>query len=100
LQRCGPAWWWATNVEQAQINLRAAAMRNPVDIETHVYLAAALVAANDHVSAQWEVDEIRSLASGFSIDHWLETYPMTSDRQRERLSALLARVPLSGTPRG
>jgi hypothetical protein len=42
------------DVEQALINLRAALMRNPTDIETRVYRAAALVAAGDGAGAKWE----------------------------------------------
>jgi DNA-binding winged helix-turn-helix (wHTH) protein/TolB-like protein/Tfp pilus assembly protein PilF len=90
----GRAYLFENDIEQALINLRAALMRNPADIETRVYLAAALVATGDHVAAKWEVDEIRSLEPGFSLRHWLETYPMTSAPQRERLEALLANVGL------
>lgn len=71
-------------------HLRAALMRNPADIETRVYLAAALVAAGDHSAAKWETDEIRCLQPDFSTRHWLDTYPMTSAPQRQRLSRLLA----------
>lgn len=41
----GRAYLFEDDAEQALINLRAALMRNPADIETRVYLAAALVAA-------------------------------------------------------
>ena len=76
--------------EQALINLRAALRRNPEDLETHVYLAAALVAAGDRAGAKWEADEIRSLEPGFSPRRWLETYPMTSAEQTQRLLELLS----------
>lgn len=90
----GRAYLFADDIEQALINLRAASMRNPVDIETHVYLAAALVAAGDQRTATWEVDEIRKLEPGFSIHRWLATYPMTSARQTKRLLGLLAKLEL------
>jgi hypothetical protein len=49
-----------------------------------------LAAGGDHQAAKWEADEIRSLEPDFSMRHWLETYPMTSARQRQRLLTLLA----------
>ena len=90
----GRAYLFEGDVEQALINLRAGTMRNPADIETHIYLAAALVAAGDQRAATWEVDEIRKLEPGFSIHRWLETYPMTSTRQTKRLLGLLAKLEL------
>ncbi|MGZ8202072.1 MAG: winged helix-turn-helix domain-containing protein [Burkholderiales bacterium] len=90
----GRAYLFENDTEQALINLRAALMRNPVDIETRVYLAAAMVAAGDDVAAKWEADEIRSLKPGFSMHEWLETYPMTSAHHSDRLLALLAKVEL------
>ena len=88
----GRAYLFVGDTEQALINLRAALMRNPEDVETHVYLAAALAAAGDHRAAKWEGNEIRSLEPGFSMPHWLETYPMTNVPQRQRLLTLLADV--------
>jgi len=90
----GRAYLFAGDTEQAIINLRAASIRNPVDVEGHVMLAAALAAAGDRAGAKWEADEVRALARGFSAREWLETYPMTSVRQRERLLEWLAQVPL------
>jgi DNA-binding winged helix-turn-helix (wHTH) protein/TolB-like protein/Tfp pilus assembly protein PilF len=90
----GRAYLFQNDVEQALINLRAALMRNPVDVETRVYHAAALTAAGDDAAAKWESDEIRSLAPAFSARDWLATYPMTDARQRERLGALLAKLGL------
>ena len=90
----GRAYLFENDIEQALINLRAALMRNPVDVETRIYLTAALVAAGDQLVAKWEADEIRSLEPGFAINSWLETYPMTSARQRDRVVALLAKVEL------
>jgi DNA-binding winged helix-turn-helix (wHTH) protein/TolB-like protein/Tfp pilus assembly protein PilF len=86
----GRAYLFENDIEQALINLRAASMRNPVDIETRIYLAAALAASGDAVAAGWEADEIRSLQPGFSVSRWLHTYPATAAPQIERLAALLA----------
>jgi DNA-binding winged helix-turn-helix (wHTH) protein/TolB-like protein/Flp pilus assembly protein TadD len=88
----GRAYLFEDDIEQALINLRAALLRNPVDVETRVLLAASLMAAGDHAAARWEADEIRSLQPEFSIRAWLETYPMTSPRLRQRLVALFARL--------
>ena len=90
----GRAYLFDDDVEQALINLRAAAMRNPVDVETRAYLAAALAAAGDDARARWESDEIRALRPGFSVRAWLATYPMVDDRQEQRLASLLAAVGL------
>ena len=90
----GRAYLFDDDVEQALINLRAAAMRNPVDVETRAYLAAALAAAGDDARARWESDEIRALRPDFSVREWLATYPMVDDRQEQRLASLLAAVGL------
>lgn len=85
----GRAYLFTGDNEQALINLRAALLRNQEDLETHVYLAAALSAAGDRAGARWEADEIRSLAPEFATRRWLATYPMTSTVQTQRLSELL-----------
>ncbi|MGE5089811.1 MAG: winged helix-turn-helix domain-containing protein [Candidatus Levyibacteriota bacterium] len=90
----GRAYLFEDDTEQALVNLRAAAIRNPVDVETHVYLAAASVAAGERSAAAWEAEEIRRLQPGFSTRQWLETYPMTSARQTRRLQTLLADLAL------
>jgi len=59
-----------------------------------VFLAAALAARGDLPAAEWEADQIRARHEGFSARAWLETYPMTSKRQQERLVELLAKVGL------
>ncbi|MGQ0749009.1 MAG: winged helix-turn-helix domain-containing protein [Betaproteobacteria bacterium] len=89
-QILGRAYLFENDIEQAIINLREAAARNPVDLETRVYLAAANVAAGNKTAAEWEAEEIRALDAGFSMRRWLATYPMTSVRHREQLSQLLA----------
>jgi DNA-binding winged helix-turn-helix (wHTH) protein/cytochrome c-type biogenesis protein CcmH/NrfG len=86
----GRAYLFQDDVEQALINLRAAAMRNPADVETRAYLAAALAASGEHSRARWESDEIRALRPDFSAQAWLATYPMADARQERRLASLLA----------
>jgi len=90
----GRAYFYQNDVEQAIINLREAAARNPADIETRVHLAAALVEAGDHPAAEWEVVEIRALDPNFSTRHWLETYPMSNSQYTTRLTGLLTRAGL------
>ena len=55
----GRAYLFENDVEQALINLREAQARNPDDLETRVFLAAALVARGDRAAAEWEADQIR-----------------------------------------
>jgi DNA-binding winged helix-turn-helix (wHTH) protein/TolB-like protein/Flp pilus assembly protein TadD len=90
----GRAYLYENDVEQALINLREAAARNPVDLETRIHLAAALAAAGDRAAAQWEAAEVRSIATNFSLQEWLAAYPMSSTRYRERLAGLLAEAGL------
>jgi len=90
----GRAYLFENDIEQALINLRQAAARNPADLETHVYLAAALAAAGDGSGAEWEAVEIRSIDSAFSVRSWLQTYPMSSPQYIERMENLLAKVGL------
>jgi DNA-binding winged helix-turn-helix (wHTH) protein/TolB-like protein/Tfp pilus assembly protein PilF len=93
-QILGRAYLFENDLEQALINLREASVRNPEDLETRVYLAAALVAAGDRNGAEWEAEEIRALDAGFSMRKWFETYPMASAEHKDRLSGLLAKVGL------
>lgn len=93
-QILGRAYLFENDTEQALINLRKAVDRNPADLETRVYLAAAMVAAGDLSGAEWEAEEIRTLVPDFSMRKWLETYPMTSARHKESLSAALAKLQL------
>ncbi|HVG05745.1 MAG TPA: tetratricopeptide repeat protein [Burkholderiaceae bacterium] len=93
-QILGRAYLFDNDIEQALINLREAVARNPVDLETRVHLAAALVASGDRAAAEWEAVEIRSLQSDFVTRSWLQTYPLTSPKHRERLLHLLGQVGL------
>lgn len=88
----GRAYLFESDLEQALINLREAARRNPEDIEAHVYLAAALVASGDAPAARLEADEVRIREAGFSTRAWLETYPLASRSYRRQLLRLTAAV--------
>ena len=86
----GRAYLYQGDTEQALINLREAAARNPADIETHLYLAAAHADSGNTKAAQWEAEEIRTLQPGFTLASWLSGYPLASDPHRERLRKSLA----------
>jgi DNA-binding winged helix-turn-helix (wHTH) protein/TolB-like protein/Flp pilus assembly protein TadD len=90
----GRAYLFQNDIEQALINLREAWMRNPDDLETRLYLAAAMVGAGDRAGAVWEAEEIRSADADFSLHGWLETYPLRDSRYKARLEQLLATVGL------
>lgn len=90
----GRAYLFENDLEQALINLRQAAARNPVDLETRVFLAAALAAAGNDGDAEWEGVEIRSIDTAFSAHTWLRGYPMSSPQYVERLEKLLAKAGL------
>jgi TolB-like protein/Tfp pilus assembly protein PilF len=90
----GRAYLFENDVEQALLNLREASARNPVNLETRVYLAAANVAAGERAAAEWEAEEIRALEPGFALQGWLETHPLTSARHSRRLVELLAKAGL------
>ncbi len=90
----GRAYLFENDAEQALINLREAVARNPDDVEARVFLAAALVAHDERPAAEWEADQILVRHEGFSLRAWLETYPMTSTRQQEKLAQLVAKVGL------
>jgi TolB-like protein/DNA-binding winged helix-turn-helix (wHTH) protein/Tfp pilus assembly protein PilF len=86
----GRAYLFQNDTEQALINLREAMRRNPADIETRLFLAAALAASGERSQAEWEAEQIRALAPDFSVETWLRTYPLTSAPHRESLARLLA----------
>jgi DNA-binding winged helix-turn-helix (wHTH) protein/TolB-like protein/Tfp pilus assembly protein PilF len=86
----GRAYLFQGDNEQALINLREAAARNPADLETRLFLAATLVASGNRAGAQWEAEEVRALQRDFSLAAWLEGYPLTSAPHRERLARLLS----------
>jgi len=88
----GRAYLFLGDLEQARVNLEQALERNPVNLETHVYLAALHVLAGDKAPATWEADEIRALRPGFSSRAWLETYPMADVAQRAKLIQALGKL--------
>jgi DNA-binding winged helix-turn-helix (wHTH) protein/TolB-like protein/Tfp pilus assembly protein PilF len=90
----GRAYLFENDIEQALINLREALARNPDNMETRMYLAAALVADGNVSAAEWEAEEIRARESTLSARGWLQTYPLTSTRHQERLLGLLAQAGL------
>jgi DNA-binding winged helix-turn-helix (wHTH) protein/TolB-like protein/Tfp pilus assembly protein PilF len=85
----GRAYLFENDVEQALINLREASARNPRDIETRVYLAAAKAASGDRAAAEWEAQEIRTLSTGFAMRAWLDNYPLASAPHRKKLAELM-----------
>lgn len=88
----GRAYLFLGDLEQARVNLQQALARNPVNLETHVYMATLDVFAGDKAAAAWEAEEIRTLQPGFSIRSWLETYPMTDVAQRTKLIQALGEL--------
>ena len=90
----GRAYLFLGDLEQARVNLEQALLRNPENLEAHVYMAAVHVAAGDKAAAAWEAEEIRALQPGFSSRGWLETYPMTDAVQRTKLVRALGELGL------
>jgi DNA-binding winged helix-turn-helix (wHTH) protein/TolB-like protein/Tfp pilus assembly protein PilF len=90
----GRAYLFQNDVEQALFNLRQAQARNPDNLETRLFLTAALAARGERGEAEWEADQIRALEPGFSARGWLETYPLTSRMHQRRLLELLGGVGL------
>lgn len=82
------------DLEQARVNLDHALARNPVNLETLVYLAAVQAAAGEIAAAAWNVEEIRALHPGFSMRTWLETHPLTDATQQEQLVGALKKAGL------
>ncbi len=88
----GRAYLFLGDLEQARVNLEHALLRNPVNLEAHVYMAALHVTAGDKSAAAWEAEEIRALQPGFSSRGWLETYPMTDATQKTKLVKALGEL--------
>ncbi|MGQ0547139.1 MAG: hypothetical protein ACT4P3_17705 [Betaproteobacteria bacterium] len=86
----GRAYLFENDVEQALFNLRQAHARNADNLETRLFLIAALAAKGERREAEWEAEQLRTLEPGFSARSWLDTYPLTSGRHQERLLELLA----------
>ena len=90
----GRAYLFLDDLEQARVNLKQAMARNPVNLETHVYLAALEALAGDKAAAAWQAEEIRALQPNFSIRGWLDNYPMTDEAQRAKLLQALGQAGL------
>jgi DNA-binding winged helix-turn-helix (wHTH) protein/TolB-like protein/Flp pilus assembly protein TadD len=90
----GRAYLFEGDVEQALFNLRQAHMRNADNLETRLFLVAALSAKAERGEAQWQAEQIRTLEPGFQARRWLSTYPLTSARHQEKLLLLLAQAGL------
>ncbi len=88
----GRAYLFLGDLEQSRVNLEHALSRNPVNLETHVYLAALHLTAGDKAAAAWEAEEIRTLKPDFSARGWLETYPMTDSTQKTKLVQTLGKL--------
>jgi DNA-binding winged helix-turn-helix (wHTH) protein/TolB-like protein/cytochrome c-type biogenesis protein CcmH/NrfG len=85
----GRALYFLGEHEQARVNLELALLRNADNVEGRVYLAAVLVELGDREGAAWQTHEIRAIEPHFSVNRWLATYPMTNERQKERLAQTL-----------
>jgi TolB-like protein/DNA-binding winged helix-turn-helix (wHTH) protein/Tfp pilus assembly protein PilF len=90
----GRAYLFENDTEQALINLREAMARNPTDLETRLYLAAAFAATGDRRNAEWQAEEVRALDPGFSARDWLASYPLTSAAHSRRLLEQLGKAGL------
>ena len=90
----GRAYLFENDLDQALINLRESLSRNPEDLETHIYLAAALVASGNPGAAEFEVDEIHARDAHFSMRSWLRSYPLESPDEIRTLLALTSKVRL------
>jgi adenylate cyclase len=90
----GRAYFFLGDTDSALLHLRQAVERNYESVESHVYLAAALVRAGQRDAAAWEAEEIRSLEPAFSVREWLKNYPMADALQRTRLTEAMAKLNL------
>ena len=85
----GRALYFLGEYEQARVNLEQALKRNAENVEARVYLAALLAQIGDREGVAWQVEEIRVVEPNFSAKRWLATYPMTDERQKQRLAQAL-----------
>jgi tetratricopeptide (TPR) repeat protein len=91
----GRALFYLGAADEAVLNLRAAAARNPANLEVRVYLAAALTGTSDQDATEWEALEIANLSPGFSLNSWLERHPLRGAGHRKRLISALRGIGLS-----
>lgn len=90
----GRAYLFEGDGEQALFNLRQAHARNADNLETRLFLAAALAAKGERGEAEWEATQIRTLEPAFDAGRWLDTYPLTSRPHQQKLLSLLAQAGL------
>lgn len=79
------AYYFLSDFEQAEINLKEALSRNPQNVEAHLYSAATLLRLNKADDAAWETEEVKSIEPDFSLDVWSAAYPMARGRQLDLL---------------
>jgi adenylate cyclase len=88
----GRAYFGLGDLEQARLNLEHALLRNPVNVEARVYMAASQSLAGNKAAAVWEAEEIRALQPRFSSRAWLATHPLTDAKVQKKLAIALAEL--------
>ncbi len=79
------AYYFLSDFEQAEINLKEAISRNPQNVEAHLYSAATLLRLNKADDAAWETEEVKNIEPDFSLNVWSAAYPMARGRQLDLL---------------
>jgi TolB-like protein/DNA-binding winged helix-turn-helix (wHTH) protein/Tfp pilus assembly protein PilF len=90
----GRAYFGLGELARARVNLERAIQRNPVNLETRVYLAAVYAAIGNTLDAAWEAEEIRTLQPDFATRTWLVTHPLRDGTARARLIETLSALGL------
>jgi DNA-binding winged helix-turn-helix (wHTH) protein/TolB-like protein len=85
----GRAHYFVGDLQQSRHHLHEALMRNPGNVEAHVYLAAVAARSGDQATALWQVEEIRAAWPGFTARDWLDGYPLVASAQRQELQRRL-----------
>jgi hypothetical protein len=83
----GRAYFALGDFEQSRLNLDYALLRNPVNLEARLYMAALHMLTGNKADAQWEAEEIRVSSPGFSSEAWLATHPLTDQKVHAKLVA-------------
>lgn len=92
LMLLGRAYFFLGDLPQARINLEQSLLRNAENLETHLYLAAVLLAAGERDEAAWKAEEIRILQPDFKAREWLRSYPMSDPAQIAQLERALGQL--------
>jgi tetratricopeptide (TPR) repeat protein len=90
----GRAYFALGDLELARVNLAYALLRNPVNVEARVYMAAVYARMGNKAEAIWEAEEIRGLQPEFSASAWMATHPLTDAGVRAQLVKALGGVGL------